>query len=149
LGEITALISAMAAVAGILLGIFGVPPFHGASNPRPRTDARSPATASANPSTAPTPSTTSTASATSATPSAPPALPQGWRRVTEQDAVWLDLDYHWRGQTAPRKRVEVFVAGDAGRVYQLLVDTTAGGDRLTRQRELFETARAQLVTDIE
>ncbi|MFE6103680.1 hypothetical protein ACFVQ4_27455 [Streptomyces laurentii] len=66
-----------------------------------------------------------------------------------QDAVWLELDYHWRGQTAPRRRVEVFVAGDAGRVYQLLVDTAAGGDRLARQRELFETARAQLVTDVE
>ncbi|MFI0928683.1 hypothetical protein ACH4TP_32995 [Streptomyces sp. NPDC021012] len=65
-----------------------------------------------------------------------------------KDAVWLELDYHWRGQTTPRKRVEVFVAGDAGRVYQLLVDTAATGNHLTRQRELFDAARAQLVTDI-
>ncbi|MEE1810119.1 hypothetical protein [Streptomyces sp. BE133] len=66
-----------------------------------------------------------------------------------KDAVWLELGYHWRGQTTPRKRVEVFLAGDAGHVYQLLVDTTATGDHLARQRELFETARAQLVTDVE
>ncbi|MFJ9828717.1 hypothetical protein ACIRSU_30760 [Streptomyces sp. NPDC101160] len=70
-------------------------------------------------------------------------------RQSERDAVWMELDYHWRGQPPPRKRVEVFVAGDAGRAYQLLVDTTATGDHPVRQRELFEAARAQLITDVE
>ncbi|MGW4159220.1 hypothetical protein [Streptomyces sp. NPDC004788] len=217
LGEVAALISAMAAVAGILLGVFGVPSFHGAST------AHSPAGSG------PPVATTAAPSATSPLPSPSlPALPKGWHRVREadlttvfavpdgwtrtdknaiqsgwasrggtyeivvkrdtsygptaqaaaegqlawyrketessmaglratthstrqggRDAVWLELDYHWRGQTTLRKRVEVFVAGDAGRVYQLLVDTTATGNHLAGQRELFEAARMQLITDVE
>lgn len=214
LGEIAALVSAAAAVVGILLGVFGVPSFHSASPVRPRIEPDSPV---------------GTAAAPSAQPAASLAvLPQGWRRVREadltaafavpdgwkrtkkneiqsiwaspggtyeivvkrdtsygpvaraaadgqlawyrkeaessmaglratthtaeqggKDAVRLELDYHWSGQATPRRRVEVFVAGDAGHVYQLLVDTTATDGHLAAQRELFDTARAQLVTDVE
>lgn len=70
-------------------------------------------------------------------------------RQNGKDALWLEIDYHWAGQTEPRKRVEVFVAGSAGHVYQLLLDTAAGpGNRhLATQRELFATARAHLLID--
>ncbi|MDX3384674.1 hypothetical protein PV682_24865 [Streptomyces niveiscabiei] len=217
LGEIAALVSALAAVAGILLAVFGVPGFPGATAARPG----APSTASA----APPPSATTAAAVPS--PSLP-ALPRGWRRVAEpeltavfavpdgwtrtkknaiqsawaspggtyeivlkrdtsygptaraaaagqlawyreeaessmaalrattrafrqggKEGVRLDLGYHWRGQSAARSRVEVFVAGEAGRVYQILVDTPAGGEHLARQRELLETAVACLVPDAE
>ncbi|CAL9650085.1 hypothetical protein SUDANB176_06595 [Streptomyces sp. enrichment culture] len=49
-------------------------------------------------------------------------------RQNGRDALWLEMDYHWVGQSEPRKRLEVFVAGKAGHVYQLLVDTTAPPD---------------------
>ncbi|QNP75573.1 hypothetical protein IAG44_04060 [Streptomyces roseirectus] len=207
MGEIAALVSALAAVAGILLAVFGVPSLHGSTAARPAP----PATTAA---AVPSPSL--------------PAVPRGWRRVKEPEltaafavpdgwtrtrknaiqSVWaspggtyeialkrdtsygptaraaaagqlawyrdeaassmaglrattravrqggeeevrLELGYHWRGQSATRSRVEVFVAGAAGRVYQLLVDTPAGGEHLVRQRELLETARASLVPDTE
>ncbi|MEV4230567.1 hypothetical protein AB0J81_26420 [Streptomyces bobili] len=70
-------------------------------------------------------------------------------RQNGKDALWLEIDYHWAGQTEPRKRVELFVAGSAGQVYQLLFDTAAGpgNPNLATQRELFATARAQLLID--
>ncbi|MFF2325219.1 MULTISPECIES: hypothetical protein [unclassified Streptomyces] len=68
-------------------------------------------------------------------------------RQNGRDALWLEIDYHWAGQSGPRKRVEVFVAGTAGRVYQLLLDTAADSGKLATQRRLFATARAQLLID--
>ncbi|MCT2542869.1 hypothetical protein [Streptomyces atratus] len=68
-------------------------------------------------------------------------------RQNGRSALWLEIDYHWAGQGEPRKRVEVFVPGDAGRVYQLLLDTAATPGRLATQRRLFATARAQLMID--
>ncbi|MGV9505757.1 hypothetical protein ACWDQZ_09135 [Streptomyces tendae] len=68
-------------------------------------------------------------------------------RQNGRDALWLEIDYHWARQSEPRKRVEVFVAGKAGYVYQLLVDTEATAQRLAEQSRLFATARASLRID--
>ncbi|MFB8037267.1 hypothetical protein ACFC5Z_30900 [Streptomyces sp. NPDC056004] len=68
-------------------------------------------------------------------------------RQNGRDALWLEIDYHWAGQSEPRKRVEVFVAGRAGQVYQLLFDTAARPEELATQQRLFTTARAQLLID--
>ncbi|MET9916585.1 hypothetical protein ABZZ04_05810 [Streptomyces sp. NPDC006435] len=68
-------------------------------------------------------------------------------RQNGRDALWLEIDYHWAGQSGPRKRVEVFVPGTAGRVYQLLIDTAATPAGLAEQQRLFATARAQLLID--
>ncbi|MFG3526144.1 hypothetical protein ACGF8B_05330 [Streptomyces sp. NPDC047917] len=68
-------------------------------------------------------------------------------RQNGRSALWLEIDYHWAGQSEPRKRVEVFVPGEAGQVYQLLLDTAATPGRLATQRRLFTTARAQLLID--
>ncbi|WP_256988104.1 hypothetical protein [Streptomyces sp. BR123] len=65
-----------------------------------------------------------------------------------KDAVLLTLDYHWPGQSAPRRRVELFVTGGAGQVCQLLVDSEAGAGRLAEQAGLFDTSRARLRTDV-
>ncbi|MEV1070173.1 hypothetical protein [Streptomyces sp. NPDC050263] len=65
-----------------------------------------------------------------------------------QDALWLEIDYHWAGQSEPRKRVEVFVAGKAGDVYQLLFDTASSPEKLATQMQLFATARAHLLIDM-
>lgn len=222
-GEIAALVSAATAVVGLLLAMFGVPLFGGASS------GNRPAAGGAAAASAPPDSTTST------TPTTPPsgaaashsALPSGWRRVdapglraafavpdswtqdvdsdiqsnwsspdeshamslkrdlsygstpkaavagqlkwyrdasvsrmadlevvthpTRQngkDALWLEIDYHWAGQSEPRKRVELFVAGKAGRVYQLLFDTAATPGKLATQKQLFATARTQLLIDV-
>lgn len=64
-----------------------------------------------------------------------------------QSALWLEIDYHWVRQREPRKRVELFVAGQAGHVYQLLFDTAASSEKLARQRQMFATARAHLLID--
>ncbi|MEL5961213.1 hypothetical protein AADR41_41760 [Streptomyces sp. CLV115] len=68
-------------------------------------------------------------------------------RQNGRSALWLEIDYHWAGQSEPRKRVEVFVPGEAGQVYQLLLDTAATPGGLATQRRLFTTARAQLLID--
>ncbi|WP_406530275.1 hypothetical protein [Streptomyces sp. I8-5] len=68
-------------------------------------------------------------------------------RQNGRSALWLEIDYHWAGQSEPRKRVEVFVPGEAGQVYQLLLDTAATPGGLATQRRLFATARAQLLVD--
>lgn len=68
-------------------------------------------------------------------------------RQNGRDAIWLEIDYHYVGQSEPRKRVEVFVAGKAGHVYQLLLDTTATRGHLAEQRRLFTTARSHLLID--
>lgn len=63
-----------------------------------------------------------------------------------RDAVRLDLDFRWEGERTPSHRIELFVAGAGGQVYQLLAEDKQldGASVLT---ELFETARAQLVVD--
>ncbi|MCX5109525.1 hypothetical protein OOK13_13465 [Streptomyces sp. NBC_00378] len=71
-------------------------------------------------------------------------------RQNGRGALWLEIDYHWAGQSEARKPVEVFVAGRAGRagqVYQLLFDTAARPEKLAMQQRLFTTARAQLLID--
>ncbi|MFG2550168.1 hypothetical protein [Streptomyces sp. NPDC048581] len=68
-------------------------------------------------------------------------------RQNGKDALWLEIDYHWAGQDEPRKRVELFVAGKAGHVYQLLFDTAATPGKLATQKQLFATARAHLLID--
>ncbi|WP_205351049.1 hypothetical protein [Streptomyces sp. CB09001] len=69
-------------------------------------------------------------------------------RQNGRDALWLEIDYHWEKQSEPRKRLEVFVAGKAGHVYQLLVDTEATSQRLAEQTRLFATARKNLLIDV-
>lgn len=64
-----------------------------------------------------------------------------------RDALWLEIDYRWEGRSGPRKRVELFVAGRAGHVYQLLVDTAATSANLAEQRRLFGLARDALAVD--
>ncbi len=68
-------------------------------------------------------------------------LEQGGR-----DAVRLDLDFHWEGAGSPVRRIELFVAGEQGQVYQLLVEEQHldGTSALTG---LFETTRTHLRTD--
>ncbi|MEV6164126.1 hypothetical protein AB0L71_19740 [Streptomyces sp. NPDC052052] len=226
IGEIAALISAITAVIGLLLAVFGVPLVGG--SPTNRTvagdaaRATSSASASATASVEPVPAP----SASSSPSLSPSPLPKGWHRVGDpdltvafalpngwiqkedndiqntwkspdgafdmsvkrdtsygstaqaasagqlawyrdtgqssmaglkavthttrqngRDALWLEIDYHWVHQSEPRKRVEVFVAGEAGRVYQLLVDTAATPEKLTTQRKLFTTARTHLLID--
>ncbi|MEU7603847.1 hypothetical protein [Streptomyces sp. NPDC041003] len=63
-----------------------------------------------------------------------------------RDAVRLDLDFRWEGQRTPARRIELFVAGAGGQVYQLLADDIYL-DQASDLTELFETARAQLVID--
>ncbi|MFD7814035.1 hypothetical protein ACFV6E_13940 [Streptomyces sp. NPDC059785] len=70
-------------------------------------------------------------------------------RQNDRDALWLEIGYHWTGQSEARTRLEVFVAGEEGQVYQLLVDAAARGKTPARQRELFATARAHLLIDVE
>ncbi|MFF0589298.1 hypothetical protein ACFYWD_25410 [Streptomyces sp. NPDC003781] len=69
-------------------------------------------------------------------------------RQNGRDAVWLEIDYHWAKQSEPRRRLEVFVAGRAGYVYQLLVDTEATPQRLAAQTRMFATARESLRIDV-
>ncbi|MEU9081767.1 hypothetical protein [Streptomyces sp. NPDC048357] len=63
-----------------------------------------------------------------------------------RDAVRLDLDFRWEGERTPSHRIELFVAGARGQVYQLLADDKHP-DQASALGELFETARAQLVID--
>ncbi|TXS48791.1 hypothetical protein EAO75_16865 [Streptomyces sp. uw30] len=69
-------------------------------------------------------------------------------RQNGKEALLLEIDYHYTDQSAPRKRVEVFVAGKAGQVYQLLFDTVATRERLAAQKQLLATARAHLLIDV-
>ena len=57
-------------------------------------------------------------------------------------ATWVEIDYRWAPHSPPRKRIELFVPGEAGYVYQLLVDADATPDHLAKLRRLFATARA-------
>ncbi|MET9658202.1 hypothetical protein [Streptomyces sp. NPDC006510] len=229
IGEIAALISAVTAVVGLLLAVFGVPFVGGSLVNRTIADgAGTPASSTPTPSEPVSPSATAepgTVPTASSRPT-PPAVPEGWHRVDEpgltaafalpdgwvqkrkndiqsnwsspdgahdmsvkrdtsygataqaasagqlawyrdtgkssmadievvthttrqngRDALWLEIDYHYAHQSEPRKRVEAFVAGRAGQVYQLLFDTAADSGKLTAQRRLFATARAQLLID--
>ncbi|MFJ7591846.1 hypothetical protein ACIQZO_31660 [Streptomyces sp. NPDC097617] len=70
-------------------------------------------------------------------------------RTVEQggrSAVRLDLDFHWEGVSTPVRRIELFVAGEQGQVYQPLVEDRYldGASALTG---LYETARTHLRTD--
>ncbi|WP_438310450.1 hypothetical protein ACSHWO_06895 [Streptomyces sp. HUAS TT3] len=53
-----------------------------------------------------------------------------------------------RGQSGPRRRVELFVAGAAGQVHQPFVDRGAVSGGPAEQTRLFDTARARLRTDV-
>lgn len=68
-------------------------------------------------------------------------------RQNGREALLLEIDYHCADRSEARRRVEVFVAGKAGQVYQLLFDTVATRERLADQKELLATARAQLQID--
>ncbi|MFE7278045.1 hypothetical protein [Streptomyces sp. NPDC057623] len=68
-------------------------------------------------------------------------------RQNGESALWLEIDYHWAGQSEARRRVELFVAGKAGHVYQLLFDTAVTPGKLATQKQLFATARAHLLID--
>ncbi|MEU3777887.1 hypothetical protein AB0F11_32780 [Streptomyces sp. NPDC032472] len=65
-----------------------------------------------------------------------------------REAVVLTLDHRRPGRSGPRRRIGLFVAGDAGQVHQLFVDGDAGSGRPAEQVRLFDTARAQLRTDV-
>ncbi|WP_326587292.1 hypothetical protein [Streptomyces sp. NBC_01294] len=64
-----------------------------------------------------------------------------------KNAVRLDLDFRWEGESVPAHRVDLFVAGEQGQVCKLLVEDqhVAGASALTG---LFETARTHLRTDV-
>ncbi|MFE6911470.1 hypothetical protein [Streptomyces erythrochromogenes] len=63
------------------------------------------------------------------------------------NAVRLDLDFRWEGESRPSRRLELFVAGEHGRVYQLLAEDKHL-DRSSELTTLFETARTHLHTDV-
>ncbi|OKI98677.1 hypothetical protein AMK10_05665 [Streptomyces sp. CB02058] len=233
MGEVAALVSAAAAVIGLLLAVFGIPSIGGSSVNRSIAEGAAAAPASSSPS--PVPSLSSSPSSrapSSASSSAPPptesagplpkgwrpvdapalradfAVPEGWKKKRDtdiqsewhspdgvhsmtvkrdrsygstadaaadgqlawyrntaessmadltvtthptrqngQEALWLEIDYHWARQSEPRKRVEVFVAGRSGDVYQLLFDTVDTPDRIAEQQRMFTTARSRLLID--
>ncbi|MFD9521022.1 hypothetical protein [Streptomyces sp. NPDC059979] len=64
-----------------------------------------------------------------------------------KSAVRLDLDFRWEGESVPAHRIDLFVAGEQGQVYALLVEDkhVAGASALPG---LFETARTHLRTDV-
>lgn len=68
-------------------------------------------------------------------------------RQNGKEALLLEIDYHYADRPEVRKRLEVFVAGKAGQVYQLLFDTVATPERLAAQKRLLATARARLLID--
>lgn len=69
-------------------------------------------------------------------------------RQNGKEALLLEIDYHYADRSEARRRVEVFVAGKAGHVHQLLFDTVATRERLAEQKELLAAARAaQLLID--
>lgn len=231
IGELAALVSAVAAVAGILLAVFGFPQVGGSAVNRNIADRARDTPAPALP--GPPSATASGSAGSGAADSAPsdpppPALPRGWQRVNDpgltvvfavpdgwvqkvdsdiqntwhspdrardlsvkrdtsygstpreaaegqlawyrkseessmagievsrhttrqngRDALWLEIDYHYVKQSEPRRRVEVFVAGRAGQVYQLLLDSAAGPGGRAEQQRMFATARAQLRIDVD
>ncbi|MCB5179608.1 hypothetical protein [Streptomyces antimicrobicus] len=69
-------------------------------------------------------------------------------RQGDRDAARLELDYHWPGRDVPCHRSEVFVAGEHGQVYQLLVNDQQYDARPSQLPQLLATARAQLRTDV-
>ncbi|MFE7094853.1 hypothetical protein [Streptomyces erythrochromogenes] len=64
-----------------------------------------------------------------------------------RNAVRLDLDFRWEGESRPSRRLELFVAGEHGQVYQLLAEDKHL-DRSSELTTLFETARTHLRTDV-
>ncbi|MGR4884054.1 hypothetical protein ACIPUC_32205 [Streptomyces sp. LARHCF249] len=65
-----------------------------------------------------------------------------------KEAVRLELDYHWPALEVPCHRTELFVAGEGGQVYQLLVNDQQYDERTTDLPQLLATARAQWRTDL-
>ncbi|MCX5416710.1 hypothetical protein [Streptomyces sp. NBC_00059] len=232
IGEVAALISAAAAVIGLLLAVFGIPSVGGSSVNRSIAEDAAAAPASSSPLSSPSSSPSSSRAPSSASLSAPPptksagplpkgwrmvhapalradfAVPEGWKKKRDSDiqsewhspdgvhsmtlkrdrsygstaeaaadgqlawyrntaessmadltvtarptrqngkeALWLEIDYHWVRESGPRKRVEVFVAGRSGDVYQLLFDTVDTPDRIAEQQRMFTTARSRLLID--
>ncbi|MEU6299466.1 hypothetical protein [Streptomyces erythrochromogenes] len=79
------------------------------------------------------------------------AVPDGWK-IKEDDALRVnrispDLDFRWEGESRPSRRMELFVAGEHGRVYQLLAEDKHL-DRSSELTTLFKTARTHLRTDV-
>ncbi|MFE1803543.1 hypothetical protein [Streptomyces sp. NPDC059533] len=65
-----------------------------------------------------------------------------------REAVRLEMDYHWPGQESPCHRTELFVTGDGGQVYQLLVNDQQYNEQTSDLPQLLATARAQWRTDL-
>ncbi|MGW0779438.1 hypothetical protein [Streptomyces sp. NPDC002913] len=231
IGEVAALVSAAAAVIGLLLAVFGIPSVGGSSVNRSIAEDAAAAPASSSPLSSPSSSPSSFRAPSSASSAPPPtksagplpkgwrmvhapalradfAVPEGWRKKRDSDiqsewhspdgvhsmtlkrdrsygstaeaaadgqlawyrntaessmadltvtshptrqngkeALWLEIDYHWVRESGPRKRVEVFVAGRSGDVYQLLFDTVDTPDRIAEQQRMFTTARSRLLID--
>ncbi|MGW7176652.1 hypothetical protein [Streptomyces xanthophaeus] len=66
----------------------------------------------------------------------------------EREAARLELDYHWPARETPCHRTELFVAGDGGQVYQLLVNDQQYDEATSDLPQLLSTARAQWRTDL-
>ncbi|MFG2753843.1 hypothetical protein [Streptomyces xanthophaeus] len=66
----------------------------------------------------------------------------------EKEAARLELDYHWPARETPCHRTELFVAGDGGQVYQLLVNDQQYDEQTSDLPQLLSTARAQWRTDL-
>ncbi|WP_412079462.1 hypothetical protein ACLF6K_38520 (plasmid) [Streptomyces xanthophaeus] len=69
-------------------------------------------------------------------------------RQDGKEAARLELDYHWPARQTPCHRTELFVAGDGGQVYQLLVNDQQYDEQTSDLPQLLSTARAQWRTDI-
>ncbi|WP_405704986.1 hypothetical protein OG264_00925 [Streptomyces xanthophaeus] len=65
-----------------------------------------------------------------------------------KEAARLELDYHWPARETPCHRTELFVAGDGGQVYQLLVNDQQYDEASSDLPQLLSTARAQWRTDL-
>ncbi|MEU9148804.1 hypothetical protein [Streptomyces sp. NPDC048349] len=65
-----------------------------------------------------------------------------------KEAARLELDYHWPARQTPCHRTELFVAGDGGQVYQLLVNDQQYDEQPSDLPQLLSTARAQWRTDL-
>ncbi|MGP3690471.1 hypothetical protein ACTVZO_38235 [Streptomyces sp. IBSNAI002] len=65
-----------------------------------------------------------------------------------KEAARLELDYHWPARETPCHRTELFVAGDGGQVYQLLVNDQQYDAQTSDLPRLLSTARAQWRTDL-
>ncbi|MGW6705926.1 hypothetical protein ACWGDE_13695 [Streptomyces sp. NPDC054956] len=65
-----------------------------------------------------------------------------------KEAVRLEMDYHWPAREIPCHRTELFVGGEGGQVYQLLVNDQQYDEQASDLPQLLSTARAQWRTDL-